>query len=319
MSRNLITGGTGLVGVYLARQLLADGEEVVLFQRRAALPRSAADLAGRVEIAGGDIGEWVHVLEAVRRHRVECIYHAAAVLSAACAASPASGFRANVVGTMNVLEAARLLGVPGVVFVGSGATYGLGNVPRRVDDGTPQRPENMYAATKLSAELLGVEYHRQYGIDFRGVRCGMIAGPGRQPSHLFGDWSGIVEQPARGQPYTVHADPDSPCAYNYVKEVARALVELKRADGTQLRQRMYNIHGFTATLREMAEAVRRQLPGAEIAFDRDQSEAMRVANRSLSYRMDTTAASEDFGYAVRYPLEAMVADFIAEVRAGRAG
>jgi nucleoside-diphosphate-sugar epimerase len=277
------------------------------------------DLEGRVEIASGDVGEWVHVLDAVRRHRVGCIYHAAALLSAACEASPASGFRTNVVGTMNVLEAVRLLGVPSVVFVGSGATYGLANVPRRVDDGTPQQPENMYAATKLSAELLGGQYHRQYGIDFRGVRCGMIVGPGRQVSHLFGDWSGVIERPALGHPYTVHADPDSPCAYNYVKEVVRALVALKRADGSRLRQRMYNIHGFSATLREVAEAVRRQLPGAQIAFDRDQGEAMRVANRSLSYQMDTAAAAEDFGYAVRYPLDAMVADFIAEVRAGRAG
>jgi len=79
MSRNLITGGTGLFGASLARQLLADGEEVVLFQRQADLPRGAADLAGRVEIACGDVGEWVHVFDAVRRHRVDCIYHAAAV------------------------------------------------------------------------------------------------------------------------------------------------------------------------------------------------------------------------------------------------
>jgi nucleoside-diphosphate-sugar epimerase len=319
VSRNLITGGTGLVGVYLACQLLADGEEVILFQRRAELPGGAADLGGRVEIASGDVGEWVHVLDAVRRYRVECIYHAAAILSAACEVSAASGFRVNVVGTVNVLEAARLLGVPAVAFVGSGATYGLAHVPRRVDDGTPQRPENTYAATKLCAELLGVQYHRQYGIDFRGVRCGMIVGPGRQGSHLFGDWSGVIERPALGHPYTAHVDPDSPCAYNYVKEVARALVELRRADGARLRQRMYNLHGFSATLREVAEAVRRQIPGAQIAFEPDSTEAMRVANRSLSYRMDTTAAAEDFGYAVRYPLDAMVADFIGEVRAGRAG
>jgi hypothetical protein len=56
-----------------------------------------------------------------------------------------------------------------------------------------------------------------------------------------------------------------------------------------------------------------------MAFEWDQSEAMRVANRSLSYEMDTTAASEDFGYALRYPLDAMVADFLAEVWAGKAG
>jgi nucleoside-diphosphate-sugar epimerase len=319
MSRNLITGGTGLVGISLARQLLADGEEVVLFQRRAELPRGAADLAGRVGIASGDIGEWFYVLDAIRRHRVDCVYHAAAVLSAACEASAPGGFRTNVEGTLNVLEAARLLGVPDVVFVGSGTTYGLANVPRCVTDDTPQRPENMYGTTKLCAELLGLQYHRQYGINFRGARYAMIVGPGRRITHHFGDWSGVIEQSARGHPYTVHADPDCPSACIYVKDAVRALVDLRRADAWRLRRRMYNVHGFTATLREAAEAVRRHLPEAHITFEWDQSEAMRVANRSLSYEMDTTAASEDFGYLPRYPLDAMVADLIAEVRAWGAG
>lgn len=262
MSRNLITGGTGLFGVYLARQLLADGEEVVLFQRRAELPRGAADLAGRVEIASGDAGEWAHVLEAVRRFRVDCIYHAAAILSAACEASAASGFRVNVGGTMNVLEAARLLGVPDVIFVGSGVTYGLANVPRRVDDTTRQQPENMYATTKLCAELLGLQYHRQYGVNFRGARYAMIAGPGRQITHHYGDWSGVIERSAQGCLYTAQADPASPCAYIYVKDAVRALVDLRRAEASRLRQRVYNVHGFTATLSEVAPAVRRHLPEA---------------------------------------------------------
>jgi nucleoside-diphosphate-sugar epimerase len=319
MSRNLITGGTGLVGAYLARQLLADGEEVMLFARRAELPRGAADLAGRVELVGGDVGELVHVLEAVRRFRVDCIYHSAAVLSAVCEASAASGFRTNAGGTLNVLEAARLAGVAHVVFVGSGTTYGLANVPRRVTDDSPQRPENMYGTTKLCAELLGLQYHRQYGVNFRGARYAMIAGPGRQITHRFGDWSGIIERPAQGKPYIVHADPDCPCAYIYVKDVARSLVDLKRADASRLRQRMYNVHGFTATLREVAATVRHHLPEAQITFDWEQSEAMRVANRSLSYEMDTTLAAEDFCYVAQYPLDATVSDFIAAVRAGRAG
>jgi nucleoside-diphosphate-sugar epimerase len=318
MTRNLITGGTGLFGVYLALQLLADGEEVVLFARRAELPRGAVDFAGRVELVGGDVGEWVHVLEAVRHYRVDCIYHSAAVLSAACEASAAGGFRTNVGGTLNVLEAARLLDVADVMFVGSGTTYGVANVPRRVTDDTPPRPENMYGTTKLCAELLGLQYHRQYGVNFRGARYAMIVGLGRRITYYFGDWSGVIERPAQGLPYTVHSDPDCPCAYIYVKDAVRSLVDLKRSDASRLRRRMYNVHGFTATLREVATAVRRHLPGAQIAFEWDQSEAMRVANRSLSYEMDATAAAEDFGYVPRYPLDAMVADFIADVQAGRA-
>lgn len=317
MSRNLITGGTGLVGVYLARQLLADGEEVVLFARRAELPGGAADLAGRVALAGGDVGELVQVLEAVRRYRVDCIYHSAAVLSAACEASAAAGFRTNVGGTLNVLEAARLLDVADVMFIGSGTTYGLANVPRRVTDDTPQRPENMYGTTKLCAEMLGLQYHRQYGVNFRGARYAMVVGPGRRITHHFGDWSGIIERPAQGSAYAAHSDPRCPCAYIYVKDAIRSLVDLKRADSSRLRRRMYNVHGFTATLGEVAGAVRRRLPDAQIAFEWDQSEAMRIANRSLCYEMDNEAASEDFGFVLRYPLDTMVADFIAEVRAGR--
>lgn len=319
MSRNLITGGTGLVGIHLARRLLADGEEVVLFQRQADLPHGAADLAGRVEIACGDVGEWVHVLDAVRRHRVNCIYHAAAVLSAGCEASAAGGFRTNVGGTLNVLEAARLLDVPDVLFVGSGTTYGLANIPQRVTDDTPQRPENMYGTTKLCAELLGLQYHRQYGVNFRGARYAMVVGPGRRITHHFGDWSGVIERAAQGLPYTVHSDPDFPCAYIYVKDVVQSLVDLKRANASRLRGRMYNIHGFSATLREVAAVVRQHLPKAQIDFDWDRSEAMRAANRSLSYEMVATAASEDFGSVIRYPLEPMITDFIADVRAGRTG
>ncbi len=287
--------------------------------RRPALPPGAADLAGRVELAAGDVGELVHVLDAVRRYRVDCIYHTAAILSAACEASAASGFRTNVGGTFNVLETARLLDVANVVFVGSGTTYGLDNIPPRIDDATPQHPANMYGTTKLCAERLGLQYHRQYGINFRGTRYGMIVGPGRRITHHFGDWSGIIERPAKGLPYTVGSDPECPCAYIYVKDVVRSLLDLKRADASHLRQRMYNVHGFTATLGEVAAAVRRHLPSAQLAFERDPGGAMRAANRSLAYTMDSTAAAEDFAYVTRYTLDPMVADFIAEVRAGRAG
>jgi len=68
MARNLVTGGMGLFGSYLARELLADGEEVILFQRRSKLPPSAADLEGKVEIHSGDITNWVQVLEVLKKY-----------------------------------------------------------------------------------------------------------------------------------------------------------------------------------------------------------------------------------------------------------
>ena len=106
----------------------------------------------------------------------------------------------------------------------------------------------------------------------------MVVGPGRRITHHFGDWSGIIERPALESPYTVHSDPDCPCAYIYVKDVVQSLVDLKRANASRLRSRMYNI-----------------------------------------YEMDTMAAFDDFGFVLRYLLDPMIADFIADVRAGRTG
>ena len=318
MARNLITGGMGFLGIYLARELLADGEEVILFQRRRELPPSGTDIKDKVEIFSGDIGNWVYMLEAVKKYNIDCIFHVAALLSKDCEESAANGFRVNVAGTVNILEAARILGVKDLIFVSSGATYGTKNPPRKVYNDTPQKAENMYTTTKVCCERLGEQYYRQYGVNFRAIRYAMVVGPTRQISYYYGDWSGIIERTAQGKPYTAHSNPTNPCAYIYVKDAARALVDLRRADENKLRQRVYNAHGFTATLTEVAEATKKHIPNAQITFDWDKTQEMKVANSGVDYEMDNTVAFEDFGYETRYHLNEMVDDFIKEIRAGRA-
>lgn len=316
MARNLVTGGLGFFGLYIARQLLADGEQVVLFQRRSTPPPSAEDVKDRVKIVSGDISNWVHVVEQVKSNDIDCIYHAAALLGKDCAESPATGFRVNVIGTLNVLEAARILGVRDVIFVSSGATYSW-TPPRKVFDNTMQRPTNMYATTKVCCERLGEQYHRQYGVNFRGVRFAMVNGPGRQISYLLGDCSGVIERPAQGKPYTVHVDPSSPWAIIYIKDAVQALIDLKRANENDLRQRVYNAHGFLATIGEMADTVRKYLPEAQIEFDWDKDQEKKLPNSAINYEMDNTAAREDFGWQPHYLLDETVLDFIKEVKAGR--
>jgi nucleoside-diphosphate-sugar epimerase len=318
MAKNLITGGFGLFGTYLARELLENGEEVVLFQRRSTLPPSAADLEGKVEIRSGDISNWVQILEVLKKCDIDTVYHTAALLSKDCEYSAANGFRVNVLGTMNILEAAHILGLKDVIFVSSGATYGLTNPPKKVSNETPQKTENMYTTTKVCCERLGEQYHRQYGVNFRAIRYAMVVGPTRQISYYYGDWSGIMERTAQGQPYVVHSNPDAPCAYIYIKDAVRAMVELKKAEESRLRQRVYNVHGFMSTLSEVAKQIKKHLPDARLTFEWDKSEAMRTANSGVSYEMDNAVAFQDFGYQTRYLLEEMVADFIKEVRAGRA-
>lgn len=318
MARNLVTGGMGLFGSYLARELLADGEEVILFQRRSKLPPSAADLEGKVEIHSGDITNWVQVLEVLKKYDIDTVYHTAALLSKDCEESAANGFRVNLVGTVNILEAAHILGVKDVIFISSGATYGVKSPPKKVYNDTPQNPENMYTITKLCCERLGEQYHRQYDVNFRALRYAMVVGPTRQISYYYGDWSGIIERTAQGKPYVVHSNPNSPCAYIYIKDAVSAMVHLKKAEESRLRQRVYNVHGFMATLSEVAEQIKKHIPDSQITFEWNKSGAMKIANSGVSYEMDNSVAFEDFGYQTRYYLNEMVEDFIKEVRAGRA-
>lgn len=318
MTMNLITGGMGFLGIYLARQLLAEEEEVVLFQRRKNLPSAASDLEGKVKIISGDISNWVHVVDAVKKNNVDCIYHVAALLSRDCVESPARGFHVNVVGTFNVLESARLFGVPYVIYTSTGYAHGL-KPPRKISDDTVLRPSNMYETTKFCSEHLGVQYSRQYGTHFRGARLAMIIGPTRQLGYYHGDYSGTIEKAAKGEPYTIHVDPSMPQSIIYVKDVARVLIALKRADNNKLRQHMYNVNGFMATMQQIADTVKKRIPEANIDFDSDVSEEMEIASMADSYEMDNTAVNEDFGWLPRYLLDEAVSDFISEVKAGRAG
>ena len=324
MTRNLVTGGMGFLGSYVARQLLEDGEEVVIFQRRSKLPPSVADLEGKVEIFSGDISNWVHVVDAMKTCNIDCVYHVAAIRVLECERSAARGFEVNIVGTFNILEAARILGIKDVLYTSTTSVYGLtsqtfDSISHQITNDTPQKPEDMYTTAKVCCEKLLEQYHRQYGLNVRGVRPGMIVGAGRELSYYFGDWSGVIELPAKGQPYTVHSDPDCSCAYIYVKDSARSLIELKRAPESKLRQRIYNTHGFTATINEVVEAVKKYIPDAQINFEWDQSEYMKEKNQAINYDIDISVSSEDFGYQPKYLLDGMVKDFIDEVRARKAG
>ena len=319
MRKNLVTGGLGFLGIYLVRELLSNGEEVVIFDTKRELPPHAADLKGKADIVNGDISNWVQVLEVVKKYNIDSIFHTATLLTQASADSPSTAFSVNIGGTMNILEVSRILGVKDVIVISSGSTYGgkISPPPKMIYNDTMQRPDSMYSTTKLCCERLGEQYHRQYGVNFRSLRYSIIAGPGRPVSYYYYDWAGVIEKPAQGEPYTAHVDPQIPCGYIYIKDAVQALMDLRKAPENKLRQRVYNVDGFTANLTEVVEVVKKHIPDAQITFDWDKGEEMKAYNNSNSFKMDNTVATEDLGYQPRYLLNEMVADFINEVRGGK--
>jgi len=173
----LITGGMGFIGTYLARALLKDGEEVVLFDIVPSSPL-IRDIKDKVKIVRGDLSSWAEVLEVVKTYKIDGIYHTGALLSASAEEKPITAYQVNAGGTFNILEAAKLFDIERVVYLSTIASYGLG-IPDVVDEDTIQMPISMYGVTKVFSERLGEYYNRKFGVDFRGVRLPAVIGPGR--------------------------------------------------------------------------------------------------------------------------------------------
>src|SRR6266567_2503814 len=116
--RVLITGGTGFLGVHLARKLLKDKYHVTLFDLA---PLDATDLMGKVTVITGDIRDRATVARAMKGQ--ELVVHAAAALP--IVVKKEIIFDVNINGTRNVAEAAQKAGVKRLVFISSTATYGV--------------------------------------------------------------------------------------------------------------------------------------------------------------------------------------------------
>ena len=173
----LVTGGAGFIGLEVVKRLLARGEQrPVVFSRNPSAARLGA-IASEVEAVAGDVGNFSHVLDAVKRARPKVIYHLGAMLSVPSDADPATAIQTNAMGTFYILEAARLMGVEQVIFSSSVGTYGYDMPESALTDTTLQRPSLFYGATKAFGEHMGLFYRRKYGLDFRGIRYPSVIGP----------------------------------------------------------------------------------------------------------------------------------------------
>ena len=310
----MITGGLGFIGSHLARKLVDLGEEVVLFD---VIYRTnlIEDIRQKVTIVRGDLGNWAQVLEAVKKYKIDTIYHTAALLSASAEASPLAAYDVNANGTFHILEAAKLFDVRSVIFLSSISTYGPG-VPERVDDDTIQRPTTMYGVTKVFGERMGEYYQIKFGVNFRAVRFPSIIGPGRGGGGASAYSSLIIQEAAAGRTYEVFVDKEARIPLLYIEDAVQSMVSLEQVPEEKLKRRVYNIEGFSPTAEKLAGAVRSQIPQMRIKFTPD-SEMMRII-QSWPRELDGGNARRDWGWQTRYNLDEAVNHFIREFRARRA-
>ena len=310
----LITGGTGFIGAEVVRMLLARGEQRPVVFHVSGNTQRLDDVADQVELVRGDLANFSHILDVVKKVQPSVIYHLGAMLSVPSDADPAAAIHANAMGTFHVLEAARLFGVPQVLFSSSISTYGLDFEGEVIDDTTIQRPLLFYGATKVFGEHMGLFYKRKYGLDFRCVRYPSIVGPGVKTPGVVQYTSWVIEECARGKPFTIWVPPDTRCPVLYLKDAARAIVELGQAPLANIKSVNYLLGGIepTASAGELADMVRTRIPGAQIDFQPNL--ALQPILAKLMVRFDDRRAREEWDWVPRYTQEQIVDDFLNEIR-----
>ena len=309
----LVTGGAGFVGAKVVRALLERGDETLVVFDLDPRPRRLDDVADRLELVRGDLGNFSHVLNAVKAAGPDVIYHLGGMLSVPSDADPAAALRANALGTFHVLEAARLFDVPRVLFSSTIATYGLDIAEDVITDTTLQRPRLFYGATKVFCEHMGLFYRRKYGLDFRSVRYPSVVGPGVRTPGVAQFTSWVIEESARGNPFTITVDPEARYPVMYFKDAARAIIELGDAPRDRIRTVNYLIAGATpiASARELADLVRSKVSEARIDFKPEPGLQAMFTRYHLP--LDDRKARSEWGWKPEYDQERIVDDFLQEL------
>lgn len=222
--RILVTGGAGFIGSHTVDALIKQGAgDVAILDDLSAGKRPQANPKARLHQV--DLRNASAVREVVVRERPEAIYHMAAQMDVRrSVADPAFDAQVNIVGFLNLIEAARGHGLKRVVFSSTGgAIYGEQDT-FPADEEHPRRPLSPYGIAKLSTESYLFYYRVEYGIDYLALRYGNVYGPRQDPHGEAGVVAIFSGKILAGQPCTIYGDGEQTRDYVFVGDVVRANV-----------------------------------------------------------------------------------------------
>jgi UDP-glucose 4-epimerase len=249
----LVTGGSGFLGAWVVRRLARSNHQIRIFDiaaNKSLVSEIAGASADAVDWQTGDIVDPDHVHGA--SEGCDAIVHLAGILTPDCRNDPIRGAKINLIGTLNVFEAARKRGIGQIVYTSSAGVYGP-------TDGHTPRPDTHYGAFKLACEGSARAYWEDHRLGSFGFRPYVVYGPGRTTGLTAGP-SLACRAAARGEAYTIPYSGSAGLVY--VDDVAAAYEAalLHEPDGAHV----FNMLGEVASNDRVIAEIRRVVPGAKI-------------------------------------------------------
>src|SRR5712692_1116201 len=299
-TRFLITGAKGFIGAWIVKNLIEHGQRPWIFDLDTESHRLRALLSEaemlRVGFIRGDVTRLDDVERAVAEHGITHVIHLAALQVPACAANPVLGAQINVIGTLNVFEAARRRPdlVKRVVYASSGAVFGPEEFygGTTVREGSPLWPGTHYGVFKQANEGNARVYFESDGISSVGLRPWAVYGVGRDQGITSGPTKAIKASILK-RPYTVRFT--GGLDLQYVDDTAK--IFLRCAEAEMPGARVYTLRGTVSHVEEFLATLDRVFPGSR-GMIRAVGPPLPIA-----YDLDDSLLVHDLAEVPRTPLE----------------
>ena len=309
----LVTGGCGFIGVALVRSLVDEGEHAVRVVDNLAVgtrgdlnavcefvEASPADVgpmsSAPVELVAGDILDEDLALRAAGG--ADVIVHLAANTGVAPSVEdPRSDCLANVIGTLNYLEAARHNDAKRFVFASSGAT--IGEVEPPIHEEMTPHPVSPYGASKLSGEAYCSAYFRTFGVETAALRFGNVYGP--LSNHKNSVIAKFIKRAMRGEVLEIYGDGTQTRDFIYIEDLVRAIRLAATTEGVGGETFQIATNAETS-VQEMVEELLPVLAAANVKDVEVRHAAPRLGDVRRNYS-DTSKAARMLGWRTEVALE----------------
>lgn len=305
-----LTGATGFIGSYIFKLFKMEGHHVIGFDylvnntsiQQVLTPEEIRDSI----IIKGDIRDLATLIHICKDHKINMIVHTASLMGSE-ANNYSEAVKVNILGTINIFEAARILGITRVVWASSQTIFGPQDKhPQKlIPNNAPHFPETNYAACKSYLEFVGKSYHDNYGLDNIALRYCAVYGLGRlrgRDKYL----NELIIKPAYDLPGIVEYEDASPNLI-YVKDAARATLLACTVSSTK--SRAFTITGEIKPIKDMRDFILTLLPNAKII--------LKPRSYHCSWQFDTQDAEKELGYYPKYSAEEGIKETINIIRKSR--
>jgi len=308
---NILITGAGLIGSNAARHAVDNGHKAALFDLSP--NRDYVDkIVGRDKagIVAADMRDLPALLSALEKFNVDTIVHTAGLIGSRVQENSYTGATNNILGTINILEAARLRKVRRVVYVSTFGVYDRTKInDNAIREANPIGGHNLYATTKVCSEHLVHAYASMYDLDTIIIRPGGVFGRG---FYIGGSTVGKVMRDLalamiKGDPMMIDAKTYGPNEYVYGKDVGMALFLACVAQSPK--QRVYNAGtGVVHGPQELAAVVRELAPRNEVKVS-----GTTAADKTRSIPMDISVSKTELGYAPKFMLKDALRDYVEDL------